>query len=139
MVPFERFLREEKRLAPTNIRSKLKLIKYLNKRVNLWDHEEVERYAVNADMTNGHKNIVLYAYQDWCKFNGFEHIPKKFKRVKKLPYIPPEKEIDQLIAGTRRKTSTLLQLLKESAFRPIEAWRITTRDIDLEKSNMLHQ
>ena len=132
-VSFEKYLREEKRLAVTTIKSKLKLIKRLNKRVNLWDHEEVERYVINADITNGHKNSILYAYSDWCKFNGFDYIPKKFKRVKKLPYIPTEKEIDQLISGTGRKTSSFLQLLKESACRPIEAWRLTPEDFDLNQ------
>ena len=130
-VSFERYLREEKRLAPTTIKSKVRLIRRLGKQTNLWDSEEVERYVVNDEMTNGHKNFILYAYQDWCKFNGFVYVPKKFKRVKKLPYIPTVKEIDQLISGTGRKTSTFLQLLKESACRPIEAWRLTPEDIDL--------
>ena len=84
-------------------------------------------------MTNGHKNSILYAFQDWCKFNGFDYVPKKFKRVKKLPYIPTEKEIDQLISGKGRKTSSYLQLLKESACRPIEAWRLTPEDFDLNQ------
>ena len=132
-VSFEKYLKEEKRLAPTTIKSKISLIKRLSKRVNLWDSEEVERYVINAEMTNGHKNSILYAYQDWCKFNGFEYNPKKFKRVKKLPYIPTEKEIDQLISGTGRKTSSFLQLLKESACRPIEAWRLTPEDFDLNQ------
>ena len=50
-VSFEKYLREEKRLAPTTIKSKIKLIKRLNKRVNLWAYEEVERYVINAEMT----------------------------------------------------------------------------------------
>jgi integrase len=47
-----------------------------------------------------------------------------FKRVDKLPFIPLESEIDMVIAGVRIKMATMLQLLKETAFRPIEAWRL---------------
>jgi hypothetical protein len=39
------------------------------------------------------------------------HIERKF------PFIPKEEEIDALIAGSGKKTSTFLQLLKETAMR----------------------
>jgi len=132
-VSFEQYLRETKRLAPSTVQSKLKLIKRLGNRVNLWDHEAVERYVINASMTNGHKNSILYAYQDWAKHNGFDYEPRKLRRIDTLPYIPSEKEIDQLVSGTGRKTSSFLQLLKESACRPVEAWSLTPEDFDLSQ------
>jgi hypothetical protein len=51
-----------------------------------------------------------------------------------LPYIPTEKEIDQLIGGfSDSKYGPFLQLLKETAFRPIEASRLKPMDFDLER------
>ncbi|HUS79131.1 MAG TPA: site-specific integrase [Patescibacteria group bacterium] len=44
--------------------------------------------------------------------------------------MPTEKELDALIAGTGKKTSTLLQLLKETAIRIGEACNLTWDDID---------
>jgi hypothetical protein len=118
---FETYLMEVKRLAPTTVDSKLRIMKRLAGRVNLWDTESVERYLLNAAMTNGHKESVGYAYQDWCKFNGFDYTPKRFKREVKLPYIPREAQLDQLISGCGGRLSCFLQLLKESACRPVAA------------------
>jgi len=87
---YETYLRETKRNAPTTIDSKLRLIRRLRKRVNLWDSEEVERYILGAVMTNGHRNNLQYAYMDWCHCQGFEFQPRRFKREEKLPYVPTE-------------------------------------------------
>ena len=132
-IAYEDYLREVKRNAATTIHSKQRLIRRLKKRVNLWDTKEVEAYLIHAEMTNGHKNSIGFAYQDWCKWNGFEYTPLRFKRNDKLPYVPSESDIDQLIAGNGRKIASFLQFLKESACRPIEAWRVTPEDIDLNQ------
>jgi len=42
-------------------------------------------------------------------------------KIRKIPFIPTETEIDHLIAGCGRKTATLLQLLKETGIRIGEA------------------
>jgi hypothetical protein len=75
---FETYLRETKRNAPTTVDSKLRLIRRLRKRVNLWDSEEVERYILGAVMTNGHRNNLQYAYMDWCTSQGFTYKPRRF-------------------------------------------------------------
>jgi integrase len=109
------------------------VINRLQKRVNLWDVSAVEKYILNATMSNGHKNTICYAYHDWCSMNGFDYSPKLFKREEKLPYIPREAQLDQLISGCGGRLSCFLQLLKESACRPVEAWRLTPRDFDLQQ------
>jgi len=88
-------------------------------------------------MTNGHKNSILYAYADWCRFKGFNFIPKKYKREEKLPYIPTEAEIDVLISGCGGRVRVFLQLLKESAFRPGEAMSLTPNDFDLNQQTCI--
>ncbi|MHA1711039.1 MAG: hypothetical protein ACTSUS_03070 [Candidatus Freyarchaeota archaeon] len=42
----------------------------------------------------------------------------------KVPYAPIEEEIDQLIAGSGKKLSVFLQLLKETGMRCAEAIRL---------------
>ena len=128
---FETYLRVKKRNAPTTIESKLRLIRRLRARVNLWDSEEVERYILGAEMTNGHRNNLQYAYMDWCTSQGFVYKPRRFKREEKRPYIPTEAELDILISGCGGRVRVFLQLLKESAFRPVEAFTLTPRDLDL--------
>jgi hypothetical protein len=61
---FYNYLHEVKRLAPTTIFDKVKLIKRLQSRVNLWNVSSVEDYLLNSKLSNGHKNTIAYAYQD---------------------------------------------------------------------------
>jgi integrase len=56
--------------------------------------------------------------------------PPIYKRVRKLPFIPAETEIDQLIAATSPRISTYLQLLKETGMRCGEASQLKWIDID---------
>ena len=128
---FETYLRETKRNAPTTIESKLRLIRRLRTRVNLWDSETVEQYILGAVMTNGHRNNLQYAYMDWCTSQGFTYKPRRFKREEKLPYVPTEAELDILISECGGRVRVFLQLLKESAFRPVEAFSLTPKDLDL--------
>jgi integrase/recombinase XerD len=81
------------------------------------------------------KNNCGYAYMDWCRWKGFEYKFERFREENaKLPYIPLEKELDQLIAGFGPTYSCLLQLIKESGFRLAETLTLTVSDIDFERS-----
>ena len=104
----------------------------MSKRVsNLWDSGEVERYIKESELSNGRKNLYGQADRDWCNWKGFDYKPVRYKKQEKLPYIPTENEIDQLIAGNGPKLATFLQIMKESAFRPSEAQSLTTDDFNL--------
>lgn len=102
--------------------------------MNLWDCEAVQEYIDQANWTNGRKEHVSLAYYNWCEWKGFDYKRKKYPRQLKLPYIPTEKEIDQLIGGfSNSQYGPFIQLLKETAFRPIEASRLRPIDFDLER------
>ena len=115
---FETYLLEQKRNAPTTIDSKLRLIRRLRKHVNLWDSEATERYILGAEMTNGHRNNLQYAYMDWCTSQGFTYKPRRFKREEKLPYVPPEAELDVLISGCGGRVRVFLQLRARAVGQP---------------------
>ncbi len=72
----------------------MKSIKRLRREVDLWDSKAVENYVQDASWTNAYKNKVLYAYQDWLKFHGFDYEFKPYYQEETLPYISTEKEID---------------------------------------------
>ena len=86
-------------LADSTVEHRVKAIRLLMKRFNLWDTEAVEEFIDKAGWTNGHKEHVSLAYRNWCESKGFEYEPRKYKRQVKLTYIPAENEIDQLIGG----------------------------------------
>ena len=75
-----------------------------------------------------------YMYRDWCRFNGFDYKITTYPRETKIPYVPLENDIDTLNAGFKTsKYAPMPQLLKESGFRPAEAFRLTRDDFDLEQ------
>jgi integrase len=53
--------------------------------------------------------------------------------MRKLPYIPTETEIDQIIASSNSKYASYFQFLKESSWRPSEPLTLTPTDLDLER------
>ena len=55
-----------------------------------------------------------------------------YKIIRKIPFIPKETEIDQLIAGCSKRMATFLQLLKETGARCGEIWQLNWTDIDFE-------
>lgn len=55
----------------------------------------------------------------------------------KIPFIPLETEIDALIAGCGKKTSTMLQLLKETGMRIGKAERIKWIDMNTENNTII--
>ncbi|MCW3997011.1 MAG: tyrosine-type recombinase/integrase [Candidatus Bathyarchaeota archaeon] len=64
---------------------------------------------------------------------GKRWTPPIYKRVRKLPFIPTEIEIDQLIAGSSKRVATYLQLLKETGMRSGEASILKWIDVDFER------
>ena len=59
-----------------------------------------------------------------------------YKPSRKLPYLPPESHMDQLIAACSPEMAALLQALKETAARPVEALRILWDEIDFLQRKM---
>jgi len=60
--------------------------------------------------------------------------PPKYTITRKIPFVPTEQEIDDLIAGCPNTVATFLQLLKEMAMRCGEAKRLMWINIDFEKN-----
>jgi integrase len=119
--------------AESTILSRTKLMKIMVKRgANLFDPESVkEIIAKQKCWSAGRKANAVNAYTSYLIMTGGKWDPPKYNRVKKLPFIPTEAEVDQLIAGCGPKTATLLQLLKETGMRIGEAWRLKWNEIDM--------
>ena len=114
-----RLTKKNSHLAEGTIQSRLTILKTIQRRVNLWDSDEVQRFIDESDWSNGRREQVSLAYWDWCLSKGFEFKKKHYQRQYKIPYIPTEKEIDQLIGGfINSPYAPFLQLLKEAGFRP---------------------
>ncbi len=100
--------------------------------------DKSSRRLTSECWSEGTKSLAAEAYLKFCKINEIPipchvNFKKWSKRSQKLPWIPAQREIDQLIAGCSRRTATFLKLLQETGARSGEAWRLTWSDIDLER------
>ncbi|MEM0253249.1 MAG: site-specific integrase [Candidatus Bathyarchaeia archaeon] len=118
--------------SESTIIGRVKLLKALVKRgANLYDPESVkETIAKQESWSDGRKELAVEAYSSYLLMIGGKWNQPKYKRVEKLPFIPTEEELDTLINGCGPKTSTFLQLLKETGMRAGEAWNLKWVDID---------
>ncbi len=75
-------------------------------------------------------------YTCFLRMHDLKWEPPRYKVARKLPFIPTEKEIDQLIAGCSRKFTPLLQLLKETGVRIGETSLLEWTDVNLENGTI---
>jgi len=119
--------------SETTIESRVKLLKTLVKRgANLNDPETVKEVIAKQTWCAGRKNNASDAYSAYLKMVGGKWEKPQYKTVRKLPFIPKETEIDQLIAGCSKRMATFLQMLKETGARCGEIWWLKWEDIDFE-------
>jgi len=117
--------------AEITITERCKLLKTLiNRGANLTDPESVKEVIAKQKWSEGRKENAVDAYTSFLLMIGKTWQPPRYKRIEKLPFIPTENEIDQLIAGCSFRTGVFLQLLKETGMRPGEAIRLEWTDID---------
>jgi integrase len=108
-----------------------KLIAVLAKRgADLYDPESVKNTIAKQPWCEGRKANAVDAYSTFLKMAGGKWEPPRYKSIRKIPFIPTETEIDQLIAACSSRIGTFLQLLKETGIRPGEAWQLNWTDID---------
>ena len=89
---------------------------------NLLDSESVKATIAKKKWSSATKALAVAAYSKYLSIVGGTWKPPKYQAVRKLPYVPTEKEIDCLINAAYRKHSTFLLLLKETGMRSSEAW-----------------
>ena len=122
----------------STIRVRATYLKILAKRgANLFNPESVkETIARQQSWCENTKLTVVSIYDTFLKMLGLGWNPPKYRVNEKLPFIPLESEIDQLISSANKRLATFLQLLKETAMRAGEAWSIRWIDIDFA-NNMI--
>ena len=100
----------------------IRALKAIARRTDLLNPEAVKSYLASAPVTENRKDKLA---DDLARFFRCRRIPfekPRYRRIEKLPFIPLESEVDQLISGMGKKTATFLQLIKETGMRPGEAW-----------------
>jgi integrase len=123
--------------AEGTIMGRTKILKILVKRgANLFDPEDVKEAISRQQWSEGRKENAVDAYTLFLTINGGAWKPPIYNRVRKIPFIPTEQEIDALIASCGSKAATLLQTLKETGARVGEAWILKWTDLDTENRTL---
>jgi integrase len=99
---------------------------------DLYDPETIKAVIAKQTWSNGRKNNAADAYSSFLKMAGGKWDAPLYQCIRKLPFIPKETEIDQLIAGCTQRMATFLQMLKETGARCGEIWPLKWDDIDFE-------
>jgi integrase len=103
---------------------------------NLSDPESVKEVIAKQKWSQNRRRNVIVAYTYFLKLRGLTWEQPKYTITRKIPFIPTEQEIDDLIAGCSKNVATFLQLLKETAMRSGEAHRIKWKDVDFERQTI---
>ncbi len=105
----------------------------MNRGTELSEPESIKAVITSSSWANSTKTVIVAAYQKYAVLNNIKWTPPKYAQTRKLPFIPLEKEIDELIACVGRKMAVILQTLKETGARIGEALKIEWNDVDTEK------
>ena len=126
-------------LAETTVKRRVYTLETLaKKKANLDDPLSVWQIVENEkNWVNSTKTLVATAYKNFCQIFKI-NIPSdlnfnKWLTTERVPFVPSEIEVNELIAGCNPKTSSFLQLLKETGIRSGEAWQLRWLDFDFER------
>jgi integrase len=111
----------------------IQALKSIARKANLLRPESAKSYLASAPISESRKAKLT---EDLARFYAYKHIPfdkPNYKRIEKLPFVPLEVEVDQLISSCGRKVATILQLIKETGMRAGEAWNLKWTDLDSEQ------
>ena len=124
--------------ALTTVKGCCKFLVMLQSRgIDILKPEQVKGFIADKKWSNHSKATLVTYYGIFASYMHIQWKPPRYHYEQKIPTIPLEKEVDDLIAGCSRKMSTFLRLLKETGLRLGEALRLQWRDVDLEKSTII--
>jgi len=123
-------------LAETTITSRIRALKQLARMTNLKDPEQVKTIITSQKWTSLTKRKHAETYTALLKYLGTTWTKPRITKENKIPYIPTETEIDQLIASMGKRMATLLQTLKETGARISEATKLKWTDLSTEQKTL---
>jgi integrase len=114
-----------------------RLKRFINLNADLYDLEHIKEIIATQDTwSDARKEGMVYTYDLFTQWAGLNWKKPHYKPVRKLPFIPKEREIDDLIAGSNKQISAFLQIGKETGARAGEIFNLTWIDIDLENKTI---
>lgn len=124
------YLKKEGRKNPTLIARKKDLLRLQKHGANLLDPESVKEVIANENVSQNTKIHYVTSYDSFAKWLNINWKAPNYKFERKIPWLPTETQIDQLIAGCKPRMAIFLQIMKETMFRAGETWTLKWTDIN---------
>jgi len=107
-----------------------RVLKHLARHVNLNSPEQVLGFIASKNVSEARKEVLVNCYARYCQWKGLPFVKPSYRRVKKLPHVPYENEVDMLISALPKRLSVFCQFIKETGARPGEAWNLKWVDVN---------
>jgi integrase len=118
-------------LADNTIKLRTYLLKQLQmKGAVLENPDSIETILATERLTPSHKSQLVAAYRSYTKTMNITWTPIKVRYESKQVFLPTEEELNELIAGSGRRTSAFLQTLKDTAGRVGEICKLKWTDLN---------
>jgi hypothetical protein len=75
------------------------------------DSESVKEHLALAKLSERRKQILAQYLERFYRVKGIAFEKPRYRRVERLPFVPKETEVDQLIAAVGKKMSAFLLLV----------------------------
>jgi len=137
IVEFLWWMRKQGYRESTIVGKSSRLKRLVKLEANLFNPESVkEVIATQSNWSIARKEAMVYTYDLFAKWLGIEWTKPMYKAPRKLPFIPLEREIDDLTAGCNKHIAAFMQLAKETGARAGELYSLTWADIDFENKTV---
>jgi integrase len=117
----------------STIRGTVNTLKAVGKRTDLLNPESVKAWLTSSPVSINRKEKICQDLARFYKWKGTPFNMPRYQRIIKIPFIPLEAEVDQLISGCGKFTATFLQLAKETGCTSGELWDLKWTDIDFQR------
>lgn len=98
-------------LQESTIQPHIRALKAISRRTDVLNPEFVKTYLASAQLSENRKKKLCDDLTGFYRYKHTHFDRPRYRRVEKLPFIPLQSEIDQLISGVGKKTAMFLQLL----------------------------
>jgi len=137
LVNFSWYMKKNgyKEATITSYAGKIKTL--VNSGADLWNPDHVKRVVAGmSTWKDSTKKCNCDAYDLFVKMENLKWEKPRYKPEQTLPFIPTEKEIDQLTMGCGMKMRAFLKGLKETGADPGELLAVEWEDIDFTRNKI---
>jgi integrase len=120
-------------LAEDTIEKYGRRLRYLAKNTDLRNPETVKTFISNQQSSNTNKEANANAYDHYVKFHNLPWVKPFYHREERIPNVPTTEQVNTIISFFKPKYATIFSVLRDTGLRPIELYRLTLKNIDLEK------